>query len=1322
MAVLTNIPNNTSARDWRDTMNSLIKRIAALEAAGVPVETPAPAFTTQPSISPTSGTAGSTVYAATPGTVSNGSVVSRAWLLNGTAISTGVTAVPASSGTLTYQETASGPGGTTTSTVQVAAVTAATVTPTPAPSFTSQPSISPNTGTAGTTTFTATAGNVSNGSITARSWTINGTVISTGITAAPASSGTLTYQETATGSGGTTQSTVQQVTVATAAAAAPAFTSQPTISPSTGTAGATTYTATPGAVSNGTITSRAWALNGSTISTGLTAAPTSAGTLTYQEFATGTGGSASSSVLTRTVSAATPALALSPTVPSISSSAAAGTLVSNISNVPAGVTPSVTPNDGRLVIAGDASAGWKVVVGMSALSAGQVNFTVAASGATSANGVLTISAPNSVPDGTEESLISPTPAAPRSTYSMTRGGQIDTSTIPLPGAYYVSVLDLRGKGFPWDWMLATSTDHAAGANADGGIWGKVVMPGGDPTVAANWVPHPNPGGLLWGLAGQGKQIETPHLVLTEDNRIVCFYQHNGPTGALNQATLRLVSSDGYNFVSGTALVFGPASNDLGDHHSGYPRPGRNPFPGLINSATGQPWKYVAYPLQGGQLTSTAAQWVSDDIAQDAPWTKLTALNKLRGRVTKDILFNGSNPGVVFLSPVTYDLSSARTTPQGVAMMGEIVTGGSGATSRKGQMYEVLFDQFGREASALPIPVLLRTGVVGEIDGGEINTSCTEIYGNKRFMIASVSTTDGGTNGLIIYTGPLRNPGNSAFLPLSPPNPTTVYNEVTDFTALSAVPATWSVVTAGTSAPVPTFDSNGINIPIDPTQATPQSFYLFYNQPIRLDQIEMVEIYLDTWMSRTGAFRKPHIGLATSKTVVAAMTDAIWLSNGYPTSSKEGKMFRRGLNGGVETSSVKETDTYYGFGHGAGSGSPAFQKKNPGLRVFGTLGEAYFIGEGRIEAEVLGAGPLIDRTKEYYFFVGFDGVAPSGAVAGFEMIKRILLRMTVPFNTGTGGGTPLAMTGSPAAASVGSSDTFTPAISGGTGPYTLSLASGTLPPGRTVNGSAKTVTGTYTTAGSYSYVLRVTDNVGATANLTVNMTVAASGGTGTPATYQTRAIATSASNANSYSHTGLAIGSAAATRRIALFVGGRAGATSPTLAVTITPAGGSAITMTQVGGGARSTFDSPAETSMLLFVADVPTGTTADVNVTVTNGPWVREGLTLFPVYDTGALMPTQVVVASGPNSAALSVTVNKLAKGVVLGAAVASGSSSTSITSAAESGTDNPSAVSGATVSLSNIAGDPAVWTGLANSVAPTQMEANGSAGGAMIVATWAAA
>jgi len=87
-----------------------------------------------------------------------------------------------------------------------------------------------------------------------------------------------------------------------------------------------------------------------------------------------------------------PTLTLSSPSPSIASNAAAGTLVSNISNVPAGATPTVTPNDGRLRIDGDASAGWKVVVSTSALSAGTINFSVGATGAAGASGVLTVAA------------------------------------------------------------------------------------------------------------------------------------------------------------------------------------------------------------------------------------------------------------------------------------------------------------------------------------------------------------------------------------------------------------------------------------------------------------------------------------------------------------------------------------------------------------------------------------------------------------------------------------------------------------------------------------------------------------------------------------------------------------------------------------------------------------------------------------------------------------------------------------------------------------------------------------------------------------------
>lgn len=72
--------------------------------------------------------------------------------------------------------------------------------------------------------------------------------------------------------------------------------------------------------------------------------------------------------------------------------AAAGTLIANIGNVPTGATPTVAPNDGRFAIAGDAGAGWKVVVGLSASSAGTVNITVNAAGAQPAMVPVVVSA------------------------------------------------------------------------------------------------------------------------------------------------------------------------------------------------------------------------------------------------------------------------------------------------------------------------------------------------------------------------------------------------------------------------------------------------------------------------------------------------------------------------------------------------------------------------------------------------------------------------------------------------------------------------------------------------------------------------------------------------------------------------------------------------------------------------------------------------------------------------------------------------------------------------------------------------------------------
>ena len=61
--------------------------------------------------------------------------------------------------------------------------------------------------------------------------------------------------------------------------------------------------------------------------------------------------------------------------------------------------------------------------------------------------------------------------------------------------------------------------------------------------------------------------------------------------------------------------------------------------------------------------------------------------------------------------------------------------------------------------------------------------------------------------------------------------------------------------------------------------------------------------------------------------------------------------------------------------------------------------------------------------------------------------------------------------------------------GGTAPYTFTLVGGTLPPG-VVLGSTGTVSGTPTTAGSYTFTVKVTDSTGASAVGTFTLTVAA----------------------------------------------------------------------------------------------------------------------------------------------------------------------------------------------------------------------------------------
>ncbi len=62
------------------------------------------------------------------------------------------------------------------------------------------------------------------------------------------------------------------------------------------------------------------------------------------------------------------------------------------------------------------------------------------------------------------------------------------------------------------------------------------------------------------------------------------------------------------------------------------------------------------------------------------------------------------------------------------------------------------------------------------------------------------------------------------------------------------------------------------------------------------------------------------------------------------------------------------------------------------------------------------------------------------------------------------------------------------MTGGTSPITWSVSTGTLPPGLTLNASTGLLSGTPTTAGTYSFTVKVTDNSGLTATEPVTLTV------------------------------------------------------------------------------------------------------------------------------------------------------------------------------------------------------------------------------------------
>lgn len=135
------------------------------------------------------------------------------------------------------------------------------------------------------------------------------------------------------------------------------------------------------------------------------------------------------------------------------------------------------------------------------------------------------------------------------------------------------------------------------------------------------------------------------------------------------------------------------------------------------------------------------------------------------------------------------------------------------------------------------------------------------------------------------------------------------------------------------------------------------------------------------------------------------------------------------------------------------------------------------------------------------------------------------------------------------------------------------------------------------------------------------------------------------NATTYTFSAASLGTADANRRIIVAFGARAGSNSAFSISSATIGGVSAIIAVQ-----KNAVDDGANTDIAaLLVADVPTGSTGDVVVTMSRGG-VRAAMAVYRVVATSALTSIDTADSSGSASASMSLDVQPSSIAIAVGA------------------------------------------------------------------------
>lgn len=641
------------------------------------------------------------------------------------------------------------------------------------------------------------------------------------------------------------------------------------------------------------------------------------------------------------------------------------------------------------------------------------------------------------PQQPEEAVMDPPNMALRSSFNFSKAGvltarpqsMIDrggggngpfwpTHPIPMPSAQY-----------PDRHLIYYSPDHdevnGTPGSGTGGIY--VLCAVADIRVAANWKtyaaaieagwfddipsrPAKEPIYIGPYAANTPVQAETPQVMwVPEGSCWVMTYQVTGGYSRRasgvpysNQGTVMAKSVDGLNWTGTDLNVTEVQATEPGDGHTGYLQWGKNPFPALINPTTGAPWKYIGYSLIGGQNIGARTQWGHDNPSLNVQWTALARMNNILGRASPSPTSN-----TIGLQSYWMDVPNIRATSQGFQtnMVGGVFASGSTISERA--VYEVLLDPLGREVIAKP-QLVLSKGSGSDADYASVANLYWTNFADKRVGVYEGQTNGTIGNSLMLALSDKRNPLNTIFAPLDPPTPTTdVTTTRIVLPGLSAIPAGWTEVWAGSDKPVVTFDAEGMTVALDPAKG--HEYYLFEDEGFVPGFTPMADVFIENWIGLASGTRYPYIGFASAKVARGAMQNAVFVSNGEGTGLKPRLSV---IAGGVLTSGG-DWQQYFAVGYGGSTSTRVF--KDIGLRWFPRGGAAdttprlYGLGLGKIEAQVdtplLGA---IDRSIRYYRFFGWKSVAGTASierVQAFGGVKQDLenvLEDVIPFGSFTQG--------------------------------------------------------------------------------------------------------------------------------------------------------------------------------------------------------------------------------------------------------------------------------------------------------------------------------